>query len=777
MGIGKELIRLDAVEKATGTAKYVEDLVPSNAFVVMVLHSTIANGIVKRMDIAKAQTSKGVELVVTCFDVPDRKYATAGHPSSLDPDHGDIKDKSILSRRVRYYGDDIAAVVADNRLNAQKALEKIIVEYETFQPLLTPETAVGNENVLHEEFPDNELARMDFEIQENGTVEFSPKHFSVDKCIDGCPDLETDHFYVPPQQHCHIENVACFAYMEGRRAVVVTPNQVPHTLRRNIAEAVNMPLGDVRVIKPYVGGGFGSKQDTMYEPLAVYLSKMLGGRCVAVCLSREETFVNSRTRHAMDMFSALKVDDTGKIVKKALRLHSNGGAYAGHGHAVSAYAVTNFFQIYPGGSVQIGESSTSCTNLPVAAAMRGYGIPQLAFALESQMDDIARRHGWDPVEFRKKNMMRKGFYDPFDRFCCESNGLEACIDRGMEQIGWHEKKAAYRQFNKGGGPVKKGVGMAIFAYKTGVYPINVETGSCRMVLNEDGSLQIQIGATELGQGSDTVFAQMASEITTIPEDKIHVVSSQDTDISPHDCGAYASRQSYISGGAVKKTAWELYRRIVERAADLAEAEKDNLEIKQEGIYDKRTGNHLFSIGHVARYVQYANDRKTETEHITAEATYTGKNNAFAFGAGFADVEVDVPVGKIKIKKFVSVHDSGTILNPALARGQVYGGVAMGVGYALGEQMLFDKETGRPLNNNFLDYKIPTSMDIPEIVVDFVETYEPSGPFGNKALGEPPMIPVAPAIRNALLDATGVSIYELPMNPQKLVHAFMEAGLI
>ena len=268
----------------------------------------------------------------------------------------------------------------------------------------------------------------------------------------------------------------------------------------------------------------------------------------------------------------------------------------------------------------------------------------------------------------------------------------------------------------------------------------------------------------MGQGSDTVFAQMASEITTIPEDKIHVVSSQDTDISPHDCGAYASRQSYISGGAVKKTAWELYRRIVERAADLAEAEKDNLEIKQEGIYDKRTGNHLFSIGHVARYVQYANDRKTETEHITAEATYTGKNNAFAFGAGFADVEVDVPVGKIKIKKFVSVHDSGTILNPALARGQVYGGVAMGVGYALGEQMLFDKETGRPLNNNFLDYKIPTSMDIPEIVVDFVETYEPSGPFGNKALGEPPMIPVAPAIRNALLDATGVSIYELPMNP-------------
>lgn len=777
MGIGKELVRLDAVEKVTGSAKYVEDLVPSNALVAVALHSTIANGIVKRMDISKAQTSEGVELVVTCFDVPGRKYATAGHPSSLDNEHGDIKDKTLLSRRVRYYGDDIAAVVADNRLNALKALEKIIVEYEIYQPLLTPEDAVGNDNHLHEEYPGNELARMDFEIHTDGSVEFSPKPFSSERCIGGCPDLETEHYYVPPQQHCHLENTACFAYMEGRRMVVVTPNQVPHTLRRNIAEAVDLPLGDVRVVKPYVGGGFGSKQDTVYEPLAAYLSKMLGGRCVSVFLSREETFINSRTRHAMDMFSAVKVNKEGNIIRRALRINANGGAYAGHGHAVSAYAVTNYFQTYPGGELQIGESSTAFTNLPVAAAMRGYGIPQMAFAMESQMDDIALRHGWDPVEFRRKNMMRKGFRDPFDRFRCESNGLDACINRGMDRIGWHEKKAAYRRFNKGAGPVKKGVGMAVYAYKTGVYPISVETGSCRMVLNEDGSLQVQIGAAELGQGSDTVFAQMASEVTTIPENKIHVVSAQDTDVSPHDCGAYASRQAYISGGAVKKTACELYRRIIERAADLAEAEKDNLEIKQERIYDKRTGNYLFSIGHVARYVQYANDCKTETEHITAEATYTGKNNAFAFGAGFADIEVDVPVGKIKVKKFVSVHDSGTILNPALARGQVYGGVAMGVGYALGEQMLFDKETGRPLNNNFLDYKIPTSMDIPEIVAEFVETYEPSGPFGNKALGEPPMIPVAPAIRNALLDATGVSIYELPMNPQRLVHAFKEAGLI
>ena len=775
MGVGKSISRLDAFEKATGTAKYVEDLLPCNALIAKVLHSTIANGVVKSINIDEALKMPGVETIVTCFDVPNVLYATAGHPLSLDPNHTDIKDKLILEKRVRYYGDDIAAVVADNALNAQKALEKIVVEYEEYEPLLTPQASINSGIAIHESRPSNEKARMDFDIKKGEVNSYTGK-LSTDMCIGGREDLKSTLYSVPPVHACHIENNSCFAYMEGRKMIVVSCNQVPNTLRRNVSEATQMPLGDVKVIKPFLGGGFGNKQDTLYEPLAALLSKKLGGRCVAVVLSREETFVNTRTRHGMDLYTALDVYDDGKIKKKGIRINSNGGAYGAHGHAVAAYAVTNYFQVYTAEETQIGESSTAYTTLPSAGALRGYGIPQLAFALESQMDDMAKEMGWDPIDFRKKNMMKLGFLDPFDKFYVESNGLEECVDKGRKLMFWDKKRREYDEFNKTSMDIKKGVGMAIFAYKTGVYPIQVENAACRIVLNEDGSIQVQIGATELGQGSDTVFAQMASEILTIPESKIHVISTQDTDITPYDSGAYASRQSYVSGGAVKKTAQVMKDKIIESAANIAKISKDNLTIENENIINESTKEIINSISGVAKFMNYTNDH-SQTEHITAEATYTCLNNCFAFGVSYADVEVDVPIGKINIKNIIALHDSGKILNPQLAKGQIHGGVAMGVGYAISEQLLFDPKTGKPLNNNFLDYKIPTAMDIPEMESYFIETYEPSGPYGNKAIGEPPLISQAPAIRNAVLHATGVPINKLPMSPQNLVHEFIKSGLI
>lgn len=775
MGVGKSINRLDAIEKATGTAKYVEDLLPSNALIAKVLHSTIANGVVKSINIDEALKMPGVETIITCFDVPEVEYATAGHPLSLDPNHVDVRNKLILNKRVRYYGDDIAAVVADNALNAQKALEKIEVEYEEYEPLLTPEASVNSPISIHDDCPTNELARMDFEIKNGESVSYTGK-FSNDPYIAGRKDLKGTHFSVPSVHACHIENNSCFAYMEGKKMIIVSPNQVPFTLRRNISDATGIPLGDIKVIKPYLGGGFGNKQDTYYEPLAALLSKKLGGRCVAVLLSREETFVNTRTRHAMDMYTFLEADNNGKIKKKALKLNANGGSYAAHKHAVSAYAVTNFFELYSAEDLQIGESSTSYTNRPSAGALRGYGIPQIDFAMESQMDDMAREKGWDPIDFRLKNIMKLNFKDPFDKFYARSNGLEECINKGRKLIDWDRKRKEYDEFNKTSKDIKKGVGMAIFCYKTGVYPIQIENAACRIVLNEDGSIQVQIGATELGQGSDTVFAQMASEILTIPESKIHVISTQNTDITPYDSGAYASRQSYVSGGAVKKASVVMKNKIIERAAQIAKVSTDDLVIENENIINKKTNEIVNNIAGVAKYMNYTNDH-SQTEHITAEATYTCLNNCFSFGASYVDLEVDVPIGKIKINKILAVHDSGTILNPKLAEAQVHGGVAMAVGYALGEQLLYDQKTGKPLNNNLLDYKIPTALDIPEMDAYFVETYEPTGPYGNKALGEPPLIPQAPAIRNAILHATGVPVYKLPMSPQNLVHEFIKAGLI
>lgn len=777
MAVGERIIRKDALQKVTGTAKYVEDLIPADALHVKVVHSTIANGVVKHIDKSDAESMPGVEGIFTCFDVPDRLYATAGHPLSIDPEKGDVKDKHILEKRIRYYGDDVAAVVADTPLHALLAAEKVHVEYEEYKPSFTEKDSMeSTEPPMHAAFPTNELSRMDFTIDGEGKTHFYKGTFSVDDEIAGRTDLRGDHYTVPKVHACHMENQGCFAYMDGDRIVIVSCNQVPFTLRQNIANALGIPVGRIRVIKPYLGGGFGNKQDTMYEPLAAFLTMKLGGRPISIQLTREETFVNTRSRHAFEMNMLTEVDAEGTITKKALRINTNGGAYAAHVHAVTAYAITNFFETYLVHGEQIGESSTVYTNLPSPGALRGYGIPQVCFAMESQMDDIAKEHGFDPVDFRLKNIQPLGFIDPFDRFRVESNGLKECILRGRKLSRWDEKRKEYDEFNKTSEDIKKGIGMAIFAYKTGVWPIQMETSACRMIMNADGSMQVQVGATELGQGSDTAFAQITSEITTVPEEKITVVSMQDTDVSPYDNGAYASRQTYISGAAVKQTAEKLKEKILKYASLIRQLPKESLNLKDDHVVDP-SGDVVCSIQDVCTYMNFAFSRDWKNQHITAESTYTMRANCFAYGASYADVEVDVPVGKVKVRKIWAIHDSGKIINPQLAEMQVHGGIAMGVGYALGEQLIFDPATGKARNNNFLDYKIPTIMDMPEMEVEFVETNEPSAPFGNKALGEPPLIPQAPAIRNAILHATGVGFYDLPMNPQRLVHGFLQAGLI
>ena len=475
------------------------------------------------------------------------------------------------------------------------------------------------------------------------------------------------------------------------------------------------------------------------------------------------------------MTIATAADEAGDLTHRGIRINSNGGSYAAHMHAVAAYAVTSNFQTYKASAVQIGESSTAYTNLPSAAAMRGYGIPQLNFAMESQMEDIARRNGWDPIDFRLQNINEAGFVDPFDKFTVRTCGLRECVEQGRRLCDWDRKRKEYDAFNKTSPNLKKGLGMALFSYKIGVYPLQLESGSCRIVMNEDGSAQIMVGCAELGQGSDTAMCQILSQITTIPEQKLSVCSAQDTDITPYDNGAYASRQTYISGSGAKLAAEKLVDTILTHAARTYKLPKDELRLASEQIWHRDSA--VCTLAQLCTYINFVNDQKTDTDHITAEATFTMKNICLAYGVSFMDLEVDVPMGKVKIRKVYCLQDSGKIINPQLAEGQMHGGAAMGIGYALGEQMLFDAATGRPLNNNLLDYKIPTCMDIPDMEIRFVETHEDSAPFGAKGLAEPPLIPQAAAVRNAILHATGVGMHKLPMNPQNLVHAFGEAGLI
>ena len=763
MGVGESRKRVDAYGKVTGDAKYTMDMAPQNLLVAKVVHSTIANGLVKSFDLEEALKVPGVVKIVTCFDVPDIQYPTPGHPWSVEAAHQDVSDRKLLNQRVRTSGDMIAAVVAEDEVAASRAARLVKVEYEEYEPILTVEQAMAEGAVaIHEEKPDNVLAHSSFKLGEG----------SFDEIVAADPTLTViDKTYdTQPVQHCHLEVPVSYAYMENDKIVVVCSTQIPHIVRRVVGQALGIPWGKVRIIKPYIGGGFGNKQDVLYEPLNAFLCMQVGGRGVKLELTREETLAATRVRHAIKFHVKAAVKPDGTLVARKFEGYSNQGGYASHGHAIVANAANMFKQMYQDEKLLESDSYTVYTNIATGGAMRGYGIPQSDFATECLIEDVAYKLGVDPLLYRMDHCVKPGYVDPHTNVAFNSYGLMECMKKGAEFIHWEEKRKEYANQT---GPVRRGLGMAIFCYKTGVHPISLETASCRMVLNQDGSIQVQMGATEIGQGADTVFVQMASEVTGISEDRIYIQTVQDTDITPFDTGAYASRQTYVSGKALKQTGELLKKKIQEYGAYKFQCDPDSLDVREDNLVEAESGKVLVSLSDLATEAFYSLDRSV---HITAESTYHCKENTFASGACFAEVEVDMPLGKVTVTHIVNCHDSGTLINPKLAEAQVHGGMSMGLGYALSEQLLYDAK-GRPLNDNLLDYKLPTSMDTPKLDVIFVEVPDPTGPFGNKALGEPPAIPVAPAIRNAVLHATGVAVDSLPLDPQKLVEHFKAAGLI
>ncbi|MDO4568316.1 MAG: xanthine dehydrogenase molybdenum-binding subunit XdhA [Clostridia bacterium] len=761
MSVGKSVKRVDAYDKVVGRARYTDDFYEREPLVAKVLHSTIANGRVLKIDVSKALEVEGVVKVVTCFDVPDTQFPTAGHPWSTDPAHQDVADRRLLTDRVRYYGDDIAAVIAKDEISAARALAAIAVEYEEYEPLLDPIDAMREDAPrLHERFERNVLAHSGYE---NGD-------YAAATAEEGL--LVHDGWYsVPTVQHCHIENVCSYAYMEGGRIVVVSSTQIPHIVRRVVAQALDIPWGKVRIIKPYIGGGFGNKQDALYEPLNAYLTTLVGGRCVKLELTREETFTSTRVRHAMRFHIVTHYRRDGRFVARRLEGYSAQGGYASHGHGVIAKAASAFAQLYDDEAATKADVYTVFTTMPAAGAMRAYGIPQITFAMESHVEDIARSLSMDPMELRRLNMMKPGFYDDFSKNRNYYDSLGECIKKGAQYIEYEAKRARYADET---GDVRRGVGMSIFWYNTAVWPISLEASACRLVLNQDGSVQLQTGETEIGQGADTVFAQMASHTLGIPFEDVHVVSTHDTDISPFGTGAYASRQTYVAGMAIRRSAEELKEKILRHAQRLSGVEQALLDIEDGRIVRQDTGEALMTVGDVATETLYS---MTDAEHITAEGTQQCKSNALSMGCAFAEVEVDIPLGKVRVLNLVNVHDAGVLINPQLAEAQVHGGMSMSLGYGLYETLQFDPKTGRPLNGNLLDYKLPTTMDHPHLEARFVEFYEPTSAYGTKALGEPPAVPAAPAIRNAILHATGVAVNEAPMTPHVLFKRFSEEGLI
>ena len=798
---------MDAYGKVTGEAKYTADLEPKDILHGRVVTSTIANGLVKGFDLTEALKVPGVVKIVTCFDVPDCQFPTAGHPWSVEAKHQDICDRKILNQRVRLYGDDIAAVIAENEVAAAKAARLIKVEYEEYDPIVTVEKALAPDATpLHPDVrKDNVIARShmtmggsDFQFEQ--ALEQAKKEYGEDQLV-----LIEKTYDTPRISHCHIELPVSWAYVDTNgKITIVAATQIPHIVRECTAKALGVPVGKIRIIKPYIGGGFGNRQDVLYEPLNAFLTLAAGGRPVRMEVSRETTITSTRTRHAIKADCKGLVTKDGKLLARKMDAAANNGGYASHGHAIMANCANIFKDLYHDDMGVEVDCQTVYTSSPTAGAMRGYGIPQADWFSECLADDMAEAIHMDPYEFRMKNCMPENFVDPSNGITFYTYGLKKCMEEGKKQIRWEEKRKAYEHQT---GPVRRGVGMAIFCYKTGVHPISLETASARMVLNQDGSLQLCMGATEIGQGADTVFTQMAAETTGISFDKVYIVSTQDTDTTPFDTGAYASRQTYVSGKACKKCGEELREKILDYAAYMLNHDLTDLSktVYAEEVKEarKRLGNVLglsrdeevtggmldikdskitvcggdpvlFDVSVVADTAFYSLDRSV---HLTAEVTSHCKENTFASGCCFAEVEVDMPLGLITVKEILNVHDSGVLINPKTAEAQVHGGMSMGLGYGLSEELLVDEKTGRTLNNNLLDYKIPTAMDTPSLQVKFVELEDPTGPYGNKALGEPPAIPVAPAIRNAVLHATGIAMDVTPMTAQRLVEQLKNKGMI
>ena len=759
--IGQSVTRVDAPDKVTGRAKYTDDIADKSALIAKVLHSTIAHGYVKSIDISEAEKIAGVVKIVTCFDVPNIPFPTAGHPWSTDPHHQDVADRLLLNRHVRYYGDDVAAVVARDEVSAMQAIRAIKVEYEELPFVLDPIEAMRDgAPQLHEGFDHNILAHTSYE---DGNYEEAIKEPGL---------IVIDKWYnTPTVQHCHIENHICYAYEEAGKINVVSSTQIPHIVRRIVGQALGRDWGSVRIVKPYIGGGFGNKQDALYEPLCAYLSTVLGGRLVKLDMSREETFASNRVRHAIRYHIVSHVRADGTFVAGKLEAYSNQGAYASHGHSICAKGAGAFRQLYRYRGACKGDAYTVYTNITTGGAMRGYGIPQMMFAMESHVDDIARRLNMPPLKLRQMNLMEVGYKDNFSKNENYFDSFNQCIKKGMEYIDYERK---LEEFSHDTGDIRRGIGMAVFWYNTAVWPISLESSSCRMVLNQDGSVQLQLAETEIGQGADTAFSQMAAEELGIPLEKVHIISAQDTDVTPFGTGAYASRQTYVGGFAVQQTARIMKERILSYAHELTRMTVHNLDIEDGYIININNNRRLMSLAELATTALYSLEH---SQHITAESTYQVKSNAYSFGCSFAEVEVDIMLCKVKLVNMINVHDCGRLINPALAAAQVHGGMSMAIGYGLSEQLLYDKKTGRPLNNNLLDYKLSTTMDHPHLEAQFVENYEPTSAYGTKALGEPPATSGAPAIRNAVLNATGVEIDTAPLTPHVLFERFREEGLI
>ncbi|MDY0399865.1 MAG: molybdopterin-dependent oxidoreductase [Bacilli bacterium] len=742
-----------------GRPAFTADLAAPNSLIVKILRSPHAFARIKNIDVTKAQALAGVELVLTYHDVPRVSFTRAGQGYPEPSPH----DKFVLDEFVRYVGDEVACVAAVNEAVAEQALALIDVEYEILEPILDFEKALDNPILIHPEKDIKEMFPIGFDPKKNLAASYYMHVGDVDQVLKDCDVTIEESFYTQAQAHAMLEPHTANARLDyHNRLTIYTSTQTPFHVRRILSQTLGLPLSKIRIIKPRVGGGFGGKQ-ALHGEMFVALVTMRTGKPSKIVFTRQEVFESSYTRHPMRLDMRLGATKDGVI--KAIDCHvlSDTGAYGEHALTVFMVAGSKVLPLYNKvDAVRFG-GEVVYTNHVSAGAYRGYGAIQGNYALESAIDLLASKLKMDPTELRKKNMIAEGETSPIfaimgegtagTPMVMESCKLAYCLSRGKELIGWKDK---YPRVQVDENKVRS-VGMAIAMQGSGIP--HIDMGAAMVKLNDDGFYNLTVGATDIGQGSDTVLAAICAEELMTTIDKV-IVYSSDTDLTPFDVGAYASSTTYVSGNAVLKAATGMKNMLIKEAALALEVEEKKIKFDGETFV---AGEKVITLRDLANHLYYNEHQK----QLTSTGSFVGKVSPPPFMAGLVEVEVDTETGEFKVLHYVSVVDCGTTLNPMLAKGQVEGGIVQGLGMAGFEEVKYSPK-GKLMSNSFLTYKIPTALDIGKLTTEFAQSYEETGPFGAKSVGEIGIDTPPAALCNAIYNAVGVRITNLPVTPQKIL---------
>ncbi|OLA05609.1 MAG: aldehyde oxidase [Clostridiales bacterium 42_27] len=754
--VNKPVPKTDAMSLVTGKPVYTDDLAPSDCLIVKLLRSPHANAWVEEIKTDAAKKIEGIACVLTYEDVSHKRFTLAGQTApEISP-----WDRYIIDKHVRFVGDPVAIVAGETEEAVDKALKRIKVKYRVEEAVLDIHTAKDNPILVHPEddwympIPaggDNKRNLCSSNVEEVG---------DVDAMLEKCAYTVDQVYHTKANQQTMMETFRTYCYMDHfQRLTVVSSTQIPFHIRRIVGNALNIPSSKVRVIKPRIGGGFGAKQSSVSEVFPALVT-WVTGRPSKIVFSRKESMIASSPRHEMEVHIRMGADENGIVKAIDLYTLSNTGAYGEHGPTTVGLSGHKSIALYRHTEAYRFAYDVVYTNMQAAGAYRGYGATQGIFAVESAADELAHKMGMDPVKFRELNMPMEGealpgYPDvPINGSCT----MDKCLARAKEMIGWDEK---YPFRDMGNGKVR-GVGIAMAMQGSSIAGIDV--GGADIKLNEDGSYTLALGCSDMGTGCDTILAQMAADCLDTDMKNI-VVFSVDTDISPYDSGSYASSTTYATGNAVIQACGELRKRIHAFGAQMLGVSAEDSDFDGEKV---RTED-----GKEVTLQQIAGKATCGVcSELQVVKEYSSPISPPPFMVGAAEVEVDKETGQIDVIDYVGVIDCGTPINPNLARVQAEGGIGQGIGMVLYEDVQYT-DKGKIRNNSFMQYKIPNRMDIPKVRIEFESSYEKTGPFGAKSIGELVIDTPCPAIANAVYNATGVRVRELPITPEKVAMGILE----